>query len=335
MPQISRTEQRPIHPDDRVSIPGMELPSIRKIYANSVGALGRIMIQVRGGIGDYICAEPAIRYAIKNLKQEIHIATYHSEIYRHLNFASVHDFSSSSKMPDWATYLNFHTLSTGDDITAEFFDHMHSHVVDHHTMLMWKIQLHPLDKAIQLMCDEAEIRLASELINPKNDIVIHPGQTWISRTMPKHWWDEVISLIKKAGRRPVIMGSSSVKDCGTVDVDSTDCLDLRDKMTIMQSVAVLKRAQVLLTNDSSPIHMAASGDAWIGFLSTVKPPHLLWHYRYGQMGWRMQNFSKDWLCNHIDRSPNMNQDRVRYDLADTEKWLCKPSDIVEWAVSKV
>lgn len=335
MPQISRTTESAATADDRISIPAMELPSIRKIYANMKGALGRIMIQVRGGIGDYICAEPAIRWATKNLKQEIHIAAHKPEFYRHLNFASIYNLSNNDrKMPIWEDYLNFHTLPTQDDLTSEFFSHMYAHVVDFHTLLMWKIQVHPLDKSIQLMCTAEEIKLANELINPKNDIVIHPGQTWKSRTIPKYWWDEVISLIKKAGKRPVIIGAT-VKDCGTVELDNTDCLDLRDKLSLMESVAVCKKTQVILTNDSSPIHMSASGDAWIGFVSSVKPPYLLWHYRYGQMGWRMQNFSKDWLCNHIDLSPTMSQEQIRFDIADTEKWLCPPQDIVQWGISKL
>lgn len=320
-------------PNARVSIPAMELPSVRKIYANILGSLDNIMIQVRGGIGDYICAEPAIRFAIKNLKQKIHIATHKPDFYRHLHPESIHDLSTG-KMPAWEKYLNFHTLPTGDDLMAEFFMHMYSHVVDFHSLLMWKVQLHPLEKGVQLMCNDAELKLAASLIDHKNDIVIHPGLTWPSRTLPKHWWDQVISLIKKSGKRPVIIGATG-KECSTVNVDNDGCLDLRDKLSVMESVAVCKRVQVILTNDSSPIHMGASGDAWIGFVSTVKPPHLLWHYRYGQMGWRMQNFSKDWLCNHIDLSPTMTQEPLRFDQADIEPWICHPQDIVQWGVSKL
>lgn len=332
MPHYSTEPQHGIHPDQIIKVPGMQFPSYRKLYAEQRGALDRIMIQVRGGIGDCICAEPAIRYAINNFSNKIYVATHFPDFYRHLKLEGI--FNVDKEMPVWEDYLNYHTIALPDEVPGEFFVHMTSHIIDYHTMLMWHVQLPPEEKSVILEPNESEKGIAANLIDPINDILIHAGSTWPSRTLPKAWWDAVTDRIFKLGKQPVLIGAKSFNNCTTVDLDTTHCLDLRDKFSLMASVAICQRAQVLLTNDSSPLHMAASGDAWIGYVSTVKPPHLLTHYRKRTEGWRMQNFSTDWLCNYIDMSPT-NSARIEFDKADPAPWLCSPEEIAEWAVSKL
>jgi len=327
-----KKDDKPLDIDGKLVIPAMHLPDYRKLVAAEKGVEKRIMIQVRGGIGDYICAEPAIRFACERFNGEVYLATITPEFFRHLPIAK--SFDPSKEMPIWQDYLNFHTLFVGDEIGSHFFTHMYSHVIDYHTLAMWRIQLSNKDRCVKLCPTEGEMALAKEAIQP-SDILIHPGRTWETRTFPKEWWDGVTDEIKKNGCRPVIIGAESVNGCGTIDVNNDGCLDLRGKLSLMESVAVTQVASVVLTNDSAPLHMAATGNAWIGYISTVKPPDLLLHYRNGgELGWRMQNHSTGWLCQDIDYTPT-NPEKIDFRIGNVEKWLPNPMDYARWAVEKI
>jgi hypothetical protein len=333
MPFIEKRDDNPLDVDARMNVPAMEIPSFRVLVANERQVSHKIMIQVRGGIGDYICAEPAIRYACENFKSEIYVATRAPEFYRHLKINKI--FDTTQEMPSWMDYLNFQTIHVGDELNCQFLTHMFNHVVDYHSMAMFRVQLPNSKKCIVLDNSYPEMEKAKSLINTDTDIALHPGRTWKSRTFPKPWWDTVIEEIKYQGRRPVLIGAECFNECGTVKVNNEGCLDLRGKLTLMESVAVTKMVRVVLTNDSAPLHMAASGEAWIGFISTVKMPDLLLHYRNGgKMGWRMKNHSKDWLCQNIDMTPT-NPEQIRFDEADTTAFLPDPKEYASWAVARL
>ena len=105
-------------------------------------------------------------------------------------------------------------------------------------------------------------------------------------TFPKAFWDKVINRLCDRGLTPILIGADADDNRSTVDVDASRCLDLRNKLSLTESVWFLQNATVLLTNDSSPLHMAASGDAWIGYIATCKHPDMITHWRRGRWQWR-------------------------------------------------
>lgn len=80
--------------NEEIGMPGSLIPSYRQRYAKEKGIQNKGLIYAIGGLGDVICAEPAIRWALKNYKGWTWaIATRHPELFRHLEFAEVFDLS--------------------------------------------------------------------------------------------------------------------------------------------------------------------------------------------------------------------------------------------------
>jgi ADP-heptose:LPS heptosyltransferase len=190
------------------------------------------------------------------------------------------------------------------------------------------------DKEIQLPeFDTSNETVLKICMDSDKYVVIHAGKTWTSRTFPKLWWDATISEIQSAGFKVVLIGHSINQKLGFVNVMTEDCIDLRNRLSLTDLVFLLKNCSYLLTNDSSPIHIAASSSKpYIAFISTVKHPDFLMHWRAGKYGYKMQNLGLDGVWNHLDFCP-IRDDEHPLDLdvlpksCPIEKILPDPGDV--------
>ncbi len=341
--QIHKSTNAPFSKDGAINLPAMMIPSFRFIRAKEMGVEKKLMIRTHGGLGDVICAEPAIRWAVQQFKKngtEITLDTYFPELFSHLEFKDLND--TKKKFLKYDDYLVFDSLHTETVIHWEFLAAMYIQVVDHHSLVMWRSQLPIADKSIRLEPTGADYTVANQHIRPETDVIIHAGRTWQSRTVPTWFWNKIIDSVKRRGYRPVLIGKESRALVGNLPVETEGCLDLRDKLSVMETVAVLHRGKVVLTNDSSPIHMAASGDAWVGFISTVKFPEFITHWRRTpegktEFGWRMENFSKGGMWELTDRCPNGGE-AVKMHMVDqklVDGWMPNPEEYTEWAISRI
>lgn len=320
-----------LKPGDRVNIPMEMHPLFRTEYAIQKGVEKNLLFRTWGGLGDQICAEPTLRYALKMFKGcRISLASECPELFSHLKFHHVFDLKVSR--PDYEEYLLFDTITPPDDSNMVwlFFSHMLTNCVDFPSMCSLRLQLPVADKEIQLIGVEPKDRK----FRMRGTVVVHPGKHWQSKTFPKSFWDRVLAGLLTRGITPVIIGANTDDNRGTVDVDTTNCIDLRNKLSIMESVWLLQNAAVLLTNDSSPLHMAASGDAHIGYIASCKHPDYITHFRKGQWQWREKNFGKGGIWDHVDFCPNKGE-KVEAESVDQdllESWLPNPYEMAEWAV---
>lgn len=322
-----------------MNIPSFLIPSFRTNHAIQQGTQHNLLIRLTGGIGDNICAEPAIRYAIEKFKRsQISIAYNHPELFQHLKLKDVWDTSIIE--PDTSKYFTFDSFFQDGHLSNEFVAPPFVHCVDYCSIALWRSQLPRADRCVKLIPTFDQFKVANENIGPM-DVVIHPGKTWPSRTLPKDWWDVVLHQLISNGARPVLIGNvihDGGQIRGTIDVNTEGCLDLRDKLSLMESVAVTQLARVVLTNDSAPLHFAASGRAWIGFLSTVRHPEIITHYRNGgEFGWRMQSFERGGHWQTMNICPNENTN-IRMDMvrqSEMRAWLCEPREFANWALEKL
>lgn len=329
-----------IDPSRRVAIPMTHLPIFRTQLAIQNGVERRLLFRTWGGIGDQICAEPTLRYALKMFQDcEISLASEIPELFRHLDFKRVYDLKEDT--PNYQKYFCFETITPPDEsnLVWQFFSHMLVNCVDFPSLCALRLQLPVYDKEIILQPDVDITKMAENfnLDEIYGGVAIHPGKHWQSKTFPKKFWDDVISFLVMRGIKPIIIGADTDDNRGTVDVDTTGCLDLRNKLSISESIWLLQSVGVLLTNDSSPLHMAASGDAWIGFVATCKHPDMITHWRRGQWQWREQNFGKGGIWDVIDFCPNKSQ-QVEAEFVPRElleSWLPDPYEFAAWAAEKV
>lgn len=333
MATIFKTVDEPLRREESfMNIPAMEIPSFRMHLAVEAGIDRKMLFLTGGGLGDNICAEPVFRWALDNFKDcEISLGTGRPELFRHLPFKKV--YAEPNEKPNLADYHVFRAMPGHEGLNSEFLCHMFCHCVDYISLSMFKCQLPVKGRSIRLIPSAFEHSYSSQL--NETDIAVHAGVTWQSRTFPKWWWDEVIYHIREMGCRPVLVGAKSADDRSTVDVDAEGCLDLRDKLSVMESVAVLQKARVLLSNDSAPIHMAASGNAHIGFVSTARDGGCITHWRNGEFGWRMHDFTVGSAVENYTFCPNTQG--IGINKIDPEKllaYLPKPFEFAKWGVEK-
>lgn len=321
--------------NDNIVLPANMIPSWRVFFAETYNTLDKIMIKCWGGLGDQICSEPAIRYA-KTLfpTSEIYLATHHPELFSHLTFTKVYDLKEVT--PNWDNYFVFETIYPPTHLLWQFISHMLSHPVDFSSIAMWRLQLPISEKEISLPKIPMSEQVKSALENNSEKIVVHAGKHWASKTFPKEWWDSMLTELKNVGFTPILIGKEDKEgphgNTGYVYTLTDGCIDLRDKLSIGEFVSILQNCKYLLSNDSSPIHAAASGDAFIGFIATCKHPDYLRHWRQGEFGRNTKNFGLDGVWNHIDHAPNKSKSVEVEKLPDglMEKILPNPKDVAAY-----
>lgn len=319
--------------NDTIQIPAILHPGFRTSLAVQNGVEKKVLFKTWGGIGDQICAEPTLRHALKMFKDcEIYLASEIPELFSHLEFTKV--FNLKKEKPNYDDYLCFETITPPDDSNMVwlFFSHMLTNCVDFPSMCALRLQLPIAEKEVQLQ----DFNLVTE-INLEKAVIIHAGKHWPSKTFPKDWWDAVLSELQILGAVPVLIGANTDDNRGTVDVNTDGCVDMRNKLSIMETISLLKQSKVLLTNDSSPLHMAVDSECWIGFIASCKHPDMIMHWRRGQWAYKMQNHGKGGIWDLVDYCPNKDQE-VKAEFVDEEilrSWLPEPKDYAQWAVGKL
>ena len=325
---------RPLSDRDTIQIPAVQHPSFRTSLAVQNGVERNIMLKTWGGLGDQICAEPTLRYALKVFGEEarISLASEQPTLFEHLQFAEVWDLKKGR--PNWENYLVFDTITPCDEsnLVWQFMSHMLVNCVDFPALCAFRAQLPVADREIHLPLPNLEVspvltQVAELKWKRHGYVALHAGRHWPSKTFPKVWWDEVISrLLRDRGLAVILIGSETDDNRGTVDIDPTGCLDLRGKTSVSECVEICKQAAVVVTNDSSPIHMAAAGDAYIAYVATCKHPDFITHWRNGIFGWRMKNFGRGGFWEIVSHLPNKSE-KVEADQVDPKvlaSWLPDP-----------
>lgn len=317
---------------DYVQMPGPEIPAYRTTIAIRDGVAHKMLFTTWGGIGDQICAEPTLRFAIDTFKNcEIYLETETPELYSHLKFKKV--FDSKKVKPIRENYLVFETIPNPDRLLFNFVSHCVTHCVDFPSLASLRCQL-PIPYRSVVLKPQVPVDRQLELVKYTTPeyVAIHAGKHWPSKTFPVEWWDSVLRALIKDGFIPVLFGKELDDTQGTVQTMTDGCVDLRGKTTISESVWLLQRMKSMITNDSSPMHMAATGDAHIAFVASAKHHDFLYHWRHGQWGWRMKHFNRGGIWDILTHCPNQ-QDPVLVDQVDVEilkTWLPTPEEMIAW-----
>lgn len=301
----------------QVMIPGVMVPSWNMEMAKSKGVTEKMLLVTWGGLGDQVCAEPTLRWATKTFSnKKIYLATECPELFAHLKFEKVFDLTKESIDPQ--DYTTFYSIVPTEHLAWDFFSHCLTHAVDYSSICMFRMQLPTTEREITLNSEKPSRDWADAIeSNPKKYVVLHAGRHWPSKTFPKVWWDDLLLQIQNQGLVPILIGKEgkmlSCESTGTVDVNPSGCIDLRNQTSLKEMVWLLQNCKVLISNDSSPIHIAASGKAHIGFIASCKHPDYITHWRNGSWGWRMKNLGHDGIWNYTDHYPAQDQE-VKVDI---------------------
>lgn len=332
-PPIARCEV------DSLAVPWFEFPIWSANKAADKGNSKNILFRTWGGIGDVICSEPTVRYAVERFKDcKITVETNFPEVFQHLALADIYDTKKERAIAD--DYLVKETVPTQSVslLLPQFFNHIHTHCVDFGSMCALRSQLPIANREVILRPPTPESDLLHELVEESHRYVaVHAGRHWPSKTFPAAWWNRTLDSIVKAGFTPILIGKDGGESQGYVAVNAEHCVDLRDKCSLNETMWLLQQLPILVCNDSSPLHMAVTGNAWIGFVPTVKHPDFITHFRQGKFGWRMQSFGKGGMWDHSEINPNVTID-VNLDHVDPEllkTFLPEPEIFGPWCKEKM
>lgn len=326
MRKLIATSHDPLDMNGQIMVPSMMLPSFRYLLAKERKVEKNLLLISPGGLGDCVCMEPSVRFAIDKyvtMGFEISLLTEFPEVFSHLKLKEV--FKAPEQIPDFTKYYAHRGYYDPDEINGEFFTNFNVQIVDYISMNLFKRQLPIEYKSIKLNLLPRTYYGAY--------VVIHAGKTWASKTLPSDYLEKIVSELRAKEVPVVIIGDPK----RSVEFDIGDSIDKRGKCSILESASLCANASIVLTNDSSPLHFATCGNAYIGFFSTVKEPEYLMHWRKTdrdaiEFGWRMKNFTHTSLC----KGMLPDGEGARFDLCSEEivrSMLCPADDVLDWMAS--
>jgi heptosyltransferase-1 len=111
-------------------------------------------------------------------------------------------------------------------------------------------------------CDSAKALLARHNLAPNQYVLFLVGGTEVSKRWPAERYGELASLISKTYDLPVVLvgaGSTEAELAAQVEVTCNgNVVNLVDKTTLSQVMAILQQAKLTIGNDSGPLHIAAT-----------------------------------------------------------------------------
>lgn len=323
----------PTHPlDEKATIRAWDIPMYRLKVGAAMKCDNKIGIVTYGGLGDVLCTEPTVRFITEFLQsrleiKEVMVVTKYPELFKHL------DVVISTQAVE---FLNSHTwLYSGvPDSNAQnfFFTHNSMNPVNYPAQSVLQRELPLKYKTIKTTLEPFDFPLTPE------HVVIHAGNHWQTKSFPKAYWDSIIGKLIRKSYTPVLIGGAVSNDPdkqGTVDVDTTGCVDLRTKLSIAQSAWLLNQSNIVLTNDSFPLHLATTGKAHIGFFATAKEDEWLYHWRETDenkigFGWRMKNLALGGAYERVLRPTAGGRSLMTCTPEELKSWLPHTDVVIKW-----
>lgn len=303
-----------------------------------------IYINVSGGLGDQICAEPAIRYMRKNLypNDEIIIATHFPRIFKHLEKEGIEICEQGKVNFKMDTpYYFCQSLPGPDTVQWMIVSHLLCHTVDYASIALIKRTLPVLDKQLKF---EVSLQDYSNLfdiigIQDMSDwVAVHCGLHWDSKTFPVSYWQEIIDGLVRAGKKVCLVGKKERGDPpdykagarGTVNVKCPEgVIDLREKLNLGMLGALLSKTKVLISNDSAPVHLAGAFDNWIVLIPSCKHPDHILPIRKGHIDYKTLALYKKLIIDEVESRPTqVYPTSVDIKNIDWNNYLIEPKEII-------
>src|SRR3954468_21677637 len=158
------------------------------------------------------------------------------------------------------------------------------HTVDYHLALLKPLGIENASRAIQLTLPDATIREAESLLGRTGDFVcFHPGSARAEKFWePARWAETIDHCANQPGITCILTGGRSAIEQAQIaaiqKASRSKPVDLSGKNSLLPLAALVRKARLLVTVDSAPMHFAA---AWntpqVVLFGPTNPFH--WHPR--------------------------------------------------------
>ena len=289
---------------------------------------------VDGGLGDQVAAEPAMRYArdVMHHGDNIVLVSAWPEVFRHLHLAV---YPALAQVPLSAQYRVRYTRAESDPALAGRLDPDHIHRVDLASIVALDRELPQAYKTAKLSAATAAWQSAAQKIGPLDPgaiVLLHPGCGSAADTFGADAWQSYADALTSQDIRVAVIGNRSGADYGVVDFDRSRCLDLLNKLTAAELIAIVSRARVLISNDAAPVQIAGAFEGWIGLVAARRHPEFVQPWRHGSQFWRARNLERRPLYQEVSqKSPSDRQQAI--DALTPERlrdYLPEPAAILDF-----
>lgn len=112
---------------------------------------------------------------------------------------------------------------------------------------------------IEIFPTELEVEKVDKLLKKRREkvVVVAPGSKWFTKKWPLEYFNRVIKELEKREDTTVVVVGGKEEMFFNMPLANTT-IDLRGKTTLLELAEVIRRADIVLTNDSSPIHIASA-----------------------------------------------------------------------------
>ncbi|HRR49269.1 MAG TPA: glycosyltransferase family 9 protein [Bacteroidales bacterium] len=296
-----------------------------------------IFVQVGGGMGDQLCAEPVLRFIRKwypKDSNDIYVTTHWPRLFEHLK----DDFVVAEKFQTFndVSLYRMETAPNENQLIWQFISHPLVHATDFASLATLRRTIPDIEKQIKLEVYDHEIEEVKSIYEkPEELILVHPGRGWKSKTFPIEWWLAVINGLINEGYKVGIIGKHIGDDQGYVDVKCPKgAVDFRDMLSIGGLIALISMSPIVVTNDSSPVHIAGAFDNWIVLIPTCKHPDHVLPYRKGSKSYKTLALYKRLTTDDIESLPTTidgaSVDIVPGDILD---YIPEPEEVVKETIN--
>jgi len=176
------------------------------------------------------------------------------------------------------------------------------HELEYTLDVLRKIDIPIKDKSTYFPINDLAIKRVVTLLRDKGIeadrkvLVIHPSASCPSKRWAQDKFSELIGLLSGKVNYPIVIITAKGEEIFAKEVvEKNQVIDLRGKLSIGELGALLKRAVLFISNDSGPVHIAASLDIPVISIFGRKNPGLS-PLRWAPIGENSFYFHKDVGC---------------------------------------
>lgn len=243
-------------------------------------------------IGDLICSTPTIRKIAKIYKSKVIVVSPSPWILKNNPFISqsihIDEVSLEDLEKNYDVHKSFHLLGKRDPSGIEF-KHAICDIRQFHSKDLG-FMLSPEE----LTCDyfpEKFDECMDEIFLPKKYVVIHPVQSWESRTWEEEKWVNLCKKLAEKNITVVAIGKNSGEYSDHLKQDKPvfklpSVIDYTNKTSLDQTWHILNNSECVITMDSGILHLAGTTDARIVQLGSSIHPYFRAPYRKGSQSYK-------------------------------------------------
>ncbi|MHB1687470.1 MAG: glycosyltransferase family 9 protein [Ignavibacteriaceae bacterium] len=118
----------------------------------------------------------------------------------------------------------------------------------------WRIQ--PVEKIPEIVTQKIENYFANLKVKSEF-IAIAPGSVWNTKKYPAEYFEEIIKYLNGKIFKIILIGSEKEKKlCDEIALKSgEDVFSTAGKFSLIESIELLRRTKILISNDSAPTHL--------------------------------------------------------------------------------